>query len=500
MGAVWLAEHPEIGRQVAIKVLRPEMIRDQQLLTRFLNEARAANAIRHPNIIEILDSGSTPEGVPYLVMELLEGESLSSRVRRMGQVPLRDALEFTYQAASALAAAHAKGIIHRDLKPDNLFVIKDAHDPGRERIKVLDFGIAKLQTSVPGQEMRTRTGTLMGTPVYMSPEQCRGTRAVDQRSDIYALGIIMFEMLAGRPPFYSEGFGDLVNMHLNVPPPPVRVFNSSVPEPIERMIARALGKTPEERQQSAAELQAEIRAAAGGSLIIRGSSSPDLNTDTMQAPSPSSSFRAELPAPGRTTLQTGAGERHPISTIEVRRGGGPWKALLAIGGAAVVAVAVLAAMGRLPGLKRADVSADVTLPGKRSPSGPGPGTAEGTVAPSAPEVKVNLSSRPAGAKVVDGTTGAVLGVTPVELVRPAATAPLEVRLEKAGFETVSESVAFDRDRAQEIALPALPVAEESGGAEKGEKGAKGRDHSRPVRPVRPVRPRPAGGEDEPAKL
>jgi serine/threonine protein kinase len=131
MGAVYLAEHPQIGRRVAVKVLRPEMIRDPQLLVRFLNEARAANAIRHPNIIEVLDSGTTPEGVPYLVMELLEGEVLSARIRRVGKVPLREALEFSYQTASALAAAHAKGIVHRDLKPDNLFVIADPADPNR---------------------------------------------------------------------------------------------------------------------------------------------------------------------------------------------------------------------------------------------------------------------------------------------------------------------------------------------------------------------------------
>jgi serine/threonine-protein kinase len=152
-----------------------------------------------------------------------------------------------------LSAAHLKGIIHRDLKPDNLFIIRDPNDPARESIKVLDFGIAKLQTLPTGSGMQTRTGTLMGTPVYMSPEQCLGTKLVDQRSDIYALGIIMFEMLAGRPPFLSEGFGELVNMHLNWRPPSLRDLNSAVTLPVEALITKALEKAPEARQRTAAQ-------------------------------------------------------------------------------------------------------------------------------------------------------------------------------------------------------------------------------------------------------
>ena len=177
MGVVYLAEHPEIGRKVAVKVLHADFARDQQVLTRFLNEARAANAIRHPNIIEILDSGVLADRTPYLVMELLEGETLSARIKRVGPMPIGEIFDFSYQAASALSAAHAKGIVHRDLKPDNLFVVPDPHDETRERLKVLDFGIAKLAQQSTADSLKTRTGTLMGTPIYMSPEQCRGIRA-----------------------------------------------------------------------------------------------------------------------------------------------------------------------------------------------------------------------------------------------------------------------------------------------------------------------------------
>ncbi|MBC8132653.1 MAG: serine/threonine protein kinase, partial [Deltaproteobacteria bacterium] len=319
MGAVYLAEHPDIGRRVAVKVLRPELIKDPQLLLRFLNEARAANAIRHPNILEILDSGTTPEGTPYLVMELLEGEVLSGRIRRLTKVPLADTLEFSYQAASALAAAHEKGIIHRDLKPDNLFIIRDPADATRERIKVLDFGIAKLQTFPTGGGMQTRTGTLMGTPVYMSPEQCLGTKTVDQRSDIYAMGVIMFEMLSGRPPFLSEGFGELVNMHLNVRPRPLHEIDPTIPQAISDVVAKALEKLPEARQRSASELQLDIRAAAGRSIVIRGVSSPDLVSATIPGSTAGARQRATENAFGSgTTMSSGTGERY-ATTLPVAR-------------------------------------------------------------------------------------------------------------------------------------------------------------------------------------
>ena len=158
MGAVYLAEHPGIGRRVAVKVLHKNYTRDEHLLARFLNEARAANAIRHPNIIEILDSGMLADGTPFLVMELLEGESLGTRLRQNGALPIATAVDFAYQTASALGAAHAKGIVHRDLKPDNMFVVPDPHDAHRERVKVLDFGIAKLQQGSVADSVKTRTG------------------------------------------------------------------------------------------------------------------------------------------------------------------------------------------------------------------------------------------------------------------------------------------------------------------------------------------------------
>src|SRR3954469_5179643 len=264
MGAVYLAEHPGIGRRVAVKVLHKNYTRDESLLGRFLNEARAANAIRHPNIIEILDSGVLGDGTPFLVMELLEGESLGARIRSVGALAISTALDFAYQTASALGAAHKKGIVHRDLKPDNLYVVADPNDPDRERIKVLDFGIAKLQAGSSGADsVKTRTGTLMGTPIYMSPEQCRGTKAVDHRSDMYSLGVIFYEMLVGQPPFVSEGFGDLVNMHLNVPPASARSKRPEIPLALDALVLKMLSKNPEERYAEMTEVQAALKASGG---------------------------------------------------------------------------------------------------------------------------------------------------------------------------------------------------------------------------------------------
>jgi len=451
MGAVYLAEHPEIGRRVAVKVLRPEMIKDVQLLGRFLNEARAANAIRHPHIIEILDSGTTPEGTPYLVMELLEGESLAARVRRLGKLSIKESLEFAFQTASALAAAHAKGIIHRDLKPDNLFVIRDPNDASRERIKVLDFGIAKLQTLPSGEGMQTRTGTLMGTPVYMSPEQCLGTKTVDARSDIYALGIIMFEMMAGRPPFVSDGFGELVNMHLNFTPMSLRELNPEVTPAIEAVIMKALKKNPDDRQRSALELQSEIRGLSGGTLILKGVSSPDLGAATLIAPTAGAARTVDFAMSATNTLTpTAAGERM-ATTANVRRS--RWS--LIFGGATAV---VVVAVGSVLFLSTAGRDAPTPSIDKRRTEFLGEATGVRPKLPQAERnVKISLDSQPPGATVRIPESGAVLGVTPFSLERPAQTPALTVRFEKENFLPVTRVLTFDSNQSQVVALaPAGP--------------------------------------------
>jgi serine/threonine-protein kinase len=264
MGTVYLALHPIMGRKAAIKVLKPELARDESLVMRFFNEARAANAIRHPNIIDIIDVGLLPDdNVPYMLMEFLEGESLATRLDRERPLQVSAAVEIASQTASALAAAHSKGIVHRDLKPDNLFLVPDEMVGTGERVKVLDFGIAKLRDDMRGSSMKTRTGAIMGTAAYMSPEQCQGLiEKLDHHTDVYALGIILYEMLCGGPPFISEGFGDIIIMHVMKEPVPPEQKNPAVPSEVSAAILRALAKDPADRFQSMHDFQAALRGYA----------------------------------------------------------------------------------------------------------------------------------------------------------------------------------------------------------------------------------------------
>ncbi len=261
MGAVYAAVHTLLGRRAAVKVLLAELSRDQAQVQRFFNEARAATAIKHPSIVEIYDFGWAADGSAYIVMELMDGEPLSARLKRIGRLSVAQAATIARQAATALAAAHRAGIVHRDLKPDNVFLVPDAEVAGGERVKLLDFGVAKL--AAPGAASRTTTGAIMGTPRYMSPEQCEGARAVDHRTDLYALGCVLFEMVAGRVPFISDGVGGLIGMHLHVPPPRLRELAPAAPAELEAIVARLLAKTPDDRYQTADEVAAALARVAG---------------------------------------------------------------------------------------------------------------------------------------------------------------------------------------------------------------------------------------------
>nr|MBA3539155.1 serine/threonine protein kinase [Deltaproteobacteria bacterium] len=196
MGTIYRAEHTLIGRIVAVKVLHPEMCANKDIVNRFFNEAKATTAIKHPGIVEIFDFGYMPSGHAYIVMEFLEGMTLAQRMKSRGPIHEGEAAMVLRGVSSALAAAHAKGIVHRDLKPDNIFVLPDPDSPLGERCKLLDFGIAKL-TDIGLAGSATKTGAVMGTPTYMSPEQCKGIGNVDHRADLYSLGCILYELVTG---------------------------------------------------------------------------------------------------------------------------------------------------------------------------------------------------------------------------------------------------------------------------------------------------------------
>ncbi len=275
MGVVYAATHAGLGKRVAVKVLLTDVSRDAELLERFKNEARAASAIEHPSIVEIHTVGHEGDAV-YIVMELLQGESLAARLRARGAMSIVDAVGLARQCANALDAAHRVGIVHRDLKPDNVFLVPDIEVAGGERVKLLDFGIAKLVGADTSSSVaRTVTGAILGTPHYMSPEQCEGAREVDARSDLYSLGCMLFQMVTGRLPFHSAGIGGLIGMHLHVAPPMLRSIRPDVPLPLDDLVNRLLAKAPEDRIASAAEVSAALQSIA---------SSPRTSQVTLPAP------------------------------------------------------------------------------------------------------------------------------------------------------------------------------------------------------------------------
>lgn len=256
MGTVYLGEHILLGRRAAIKTLLPALSSQREIVDRFFNEARAISAISDPGVVQIFDFGYHVDGTAYIVMEFLEGESLSTRLDRLRKLPLLDSLRITRQIAGSLADAHAQSIVHRDLKPGNVFMIRDAEAQGGERTKILDFGICKLGDDADGNT--TQTGTMLGTPVYMSPEQCRGAGRADHRSDIYSVGCVLFHMLTGRPPFDCDSVGEFIASHLKEDPEPPSKFEPTIPPAVDEIVMRCLAKAPEERFQSMKDLQAAV--------------------------------------------------------------------------------------------------------------------------------------------------------------------------------------------------------------------------------------------------
>ncbi len=269
MGEVYQAEHTRIDRRVAIKVLLPELSHNQEVVDRFFAEARSTASIRHPGIVQVMDCDVHASGRAYIVMELLEGESLQARLSRepgFGRNVERT-LSLSSEVADAIAAAHAKGIVHRDLKPDNVFLTNAPRAPNGFVVKILDFGIAKLIGDGDGNRggsMRTRTGSLLGTPAYMSPEQCRGASRVDHRTDIYSFGCIAYELLAGQRPFTYEGFGELISAHMTETPKSMAELGIKVAPAVEEWIERLLAKSPNDRFASMNDVAAAIEALRTG--------------------------------------------------------------------------------------------------------------------------------------------------------------------------------------------------------------------------------------------
>lgn len=261
MGAVYRAVHPAIGKRVAVKVMNPRLGADAGAIERFTREARSVAAIRHPGIVDVFGFGALDDGRAYLVMEWLDGVSLATRLDQ-GTLPPDEALEILDQIARALEAAHDKGIIHRDLKPDNIFLQHVARE--RPIVKLLDFGLVKLAFE-ERLDSKTQTGQLLGTPVYMSPEQCRG-KGVDHRTDIYAVGCIAYEMICGRVPFVADNIAELIAAHLGEVPPLPRSLRPDIPPALDACMFAMLAKEPARRPT--------LEQARQAILDVRRSSAP----------------------------------------------------------------------------------------------------------------------------------------------------------------------------------------------------------------------------------
>ncbi|HEV7557093.1 MAG TPA: protein kinase [Kofleriaceae bacterium] len=332
MGAVYLAEHTLVGRRAAIKVLLPEFSVRRAIVSRFFNEARAMTAVPDPGIVQMYDFGFHTDGAAYIVMEMLDGETLERRRKRLRRLEVVDALRVTRQVAGSLAAAHAAGVIHRDLKPENIFIVRDPEALGGERPKVLDFGIAKLSGDV--EVGQTMAGTMMGTPAYMSPEQCRGAGHVDGRSDVYSLSCVLAYLLTGQPPFDRAGMGEMISAHINDVPAAPSKLAPNVPAELDDLVMRCLAKSPDDRFHTMLELQ-----AACDRLLARLSS-----RDVPIAP-PIPTAELEPPATSNpTTLSSAAGVTDP--SVSPPRRVGLWVGAGAVVVAAGVAVIVVISGGK----------------------------------------------------------------------------------------------------------------------------------------------------------
>lgn len=347
MGVVVAAYHIHLEEPVAIKFLLPEMLDNSEVVARFAREARAAVKIKNEHVARVTDVGTLDNGAPYMVMEHLKGADLSTVLMRRGSLPIADVAEYVLQACEAISEAHALGIVHRDLKPANLFLVRQSD--GTDSIKVLDFGISKMTGLVTSRSGMALTGTMtaMGSPLYMSPEQMSSSRDVDARTDIWAIGAILYELVTGRPPFDAETIPQLCAMILQERPPPMSDRRADLPPGFEAVVLRCLQKDRDARYANVGELAVELvpfapkRARLSVERIGRILESAGAGTITVppsDAPSPMGHAEDDnvVTAPRRLTLANAWGAMHA--------GQRPWSTLVIRG---VVALFVLIALGTL---------------------------------------------------------------------------------------------------------------------------------------------------------
>lgn len=320
MGHVYRASNELIGRAVAIKLLRPEHAKNNEIVDRFLREARAANLVRHPNVVDVLDIGQDTDGSPFIVQELLKGEDLSKyALAKGGRLSPREVVELLCPVIDAIAEAHAKGVVHRDIKPENVFL---ASDKGRITPKLLDFGISQIKL---GGVRTTQAGVVMGTPAYMPPEQIKGVRETDARSDVWAIGVMLFELLSGRLPFEGDDVPQIFVAVATQTAPKLGDVVSNAPVELSRIIEKCLQREPKDRYATAAEIARDLRGLRldGVGLLTSSTSPSDENKNGPTAPAgPPPSFNLDLVVP-EAPVPKPAAARAPTPKIALELDSGP---------------------------------------------------------------------------------------------------------------------------------------------------------------------------------
>ncbi len=457
MGVVYQCIRDGQSTHVAVKVLRPQYAQDAELTRRMFNEARSANQIAHPGLVQISEFGQTPDGTSYLVMEFLSGPTLREYISGPPH-PLPDVLEIARQIASALHAAHETGIVHRDLKPENVMLIDDSAARFGRRTKILDFGIAKRLQNTPELQTLTKTPEhrIMGTPAYMAPEQCLGAAGVDAKADVYSFGIMLYEMLAGETPFASEGRADvkMLSAHLTKPVPPLADRVPELPAAVAVSVLQCLTKDRAERPSIAAVLGDLEGFCQDPQIQALGALTRRRVIETGEPINPFSATMASDPTglgtinPFSGTVATGPAQRRPRTTAEVPplTAVAPRRSRPVGWIVAVVGVALLAGGGWAARKWTSET------PGSAQPAHPSTLSAAeaAPTQPVAPAASVwTLHTEPVGADVLD-EAGTVLGKTPFsQTVTPAA---LRLRVRQAGYVPVQVTLQESGPLVQRIVL------------------------------------------------
>ncbi len=399
MSRIYVARHVLIGRRVAVKVLAPALATDKANVRRFLNEARAAGSIGHPNIVESLDMGTTPDGIPFLVLELLDGVTIADEIERAGDLVTGRAAYVASQMASALGAAHAAAIVHRDIKPENVQLTFRAHKP--DHVKILDFGISKFSGNKAKLRVETRAGVILGTPEFMAPEQVVGGEC-DARTDVYAVGVTLYTMLAGESPFGREAFPQVLQVIVSGTPASLLTVRPDIPLELVVVVERAMAKAPADRFQTMAELQEALLPFVVEPEAVRSAPAPglaSLDDGLRRTPSERSSSVRSRSLPEAGGPRTSPGKPSASRAAAVTRAAIPFRRRALGGGlvAAVVAVAVAVAVfwSRRPHRAPPTVAAAGPLVEAPNPGGPPVASASAPAPPAL--VDLDIRSDTAGA-------------------------------------------------------------------------------------------------------